>query len=257
MGEPIEDHHSAFACVEDRVRAGADRIKMLVSGTIDFRAGAVTTAPQMPASEVTTIVEAATKYGRQTFAHASGTAGIDNSIDGHVTTIEHGFFATPQQLARMRDREIAWVPTFAPVQSQLDHADELGWNAGVVGHLKRIIDGHRKMLALAHTMGIKVLTGSDAGSCGVPHGIGLLNELCYMEQAGMPSMAVLQSATGASAAILAFAEPVGRLATGCRARFILARHDPLETVANLQNEKSVVFDGTSIACNGAVDIVGL
>ena len=40
MGEPIEDHDSAAACVADRVRAGADRIKLLVSGIIDFRAGA-------------------------------------------------------------------------------------------------------------------------------------------------------------------------------------------------------------------------
>ena len=130
------------------------------------------------------------------------------------------------------------MPTFAPVQAQIDHADELGWNAEVVGHLERIIDGHREMLSLAHAMGVTVLAGSDAGSCGVPHGIGLLKELCYMEQAGMPSMAVLQSATGTSAATLAFAEPVGRVAPGCRARFILTRHDPLETVANLQKEKS-------------------
>ena len=257
MGEPIEDHDSLSACVAARVRAGADRIKLLVSGIIDFRAGAVTTPPQMSASEVAAIVEAAAKCSRQTFAHTSGTAGIDNSIDGGVTTIEHGFFVTPQQLARMRDRGIAWVPTFAPVQAQLDHADELGWNKEVVGHLERIIDGHRMMLALAHTMGVKVLAGSDAGSCGVPHGIGLLNELCYMEQAGMPSMAVLQSATGASATTLAFAEPVGRVVPGCRARFILTEHDPLKTVANLQKDKTVLFDGTTIGSNGASEAVPL
>jgi len=211
----------------------------------------------MPASEVATIVSAAAKYGRQTFAHASGTAGVENSIDGGVTTIEHGFFVTPQQLARMRDRGIAWVPTFAPVQAQIDHADELGWNSEVVGQLERIIEGHRRMLGLAYAMGVNVLAGSDAGSCGVPHGIGLLNELCYMEQSGMPSMAVLQSATGTSAATLAFAEPVGRVAPGCRARFILTRHDPLETVANLQREKTVLFDGTALSCGAAVDTVNL
>ena len=257
MGEPIEDHDSPGACVAARVRAGADRIKLLVSGVIDFRAGNVTSPPQMPASEVAAIASAAAKLGRQTIAHASGTAGVENSIEGGVTTIEHGYFVTPEQLARMRDRSIAWVPTFAPVQAQIDHADELGWNAEVVGHLERIIEGHRKMLGLAHTMGVKVLAGSDAGSCGVPHGVGLLNELCHMEQSGMPSMAVLQSATGTSAATLAFAEPVGRVAPGCRARFIFTRHDPLVTVANLRQEKAVLFDGTAILCGAAVDTVNL
>jgi imidazolonepropionase-like amidohydrolase len=257
MGEAIEDHANLAACVAARVRAGAERIKLLVSGIIDFRVGNVTTIPQMPASEVAAIVAAAAQHGRQTFAHASGTAGVENSIEGGVTTIEHGFFVTPEQLARMRDREIAWVPTFAPVQAQIDYADELGWNAEVVGQLQRIIDGHRQMLRLAHAMGVIVLAGSDAGSCGVPHGIGLLNELCHMEQAGLPAMAVLQSATGASAATLAFAEPVGRVAPGCRARFIFTRHDPLETVANLRNDKTVLFDGTTVECNGVVDAVNL
>jgi imidazolonepropionase-like amidohydrolase len=257
MGEPIEDHASPAACVAARVRAGAERIKLLVSGIIDFRAGCVTSAPQMPASEVAAIVAAAAQYERQTFAHASGTTGVENSIEGGVTTIEHGFFVTYQQLVRMRDRGIAWVPTFAPVQAQIDHADELGWDAVVVGKLERITDGHRRMLGLAHAMGVKVLAGSDAGSCGVPHGIGLLSELCHMEQSGMSSMAVLQSATGVSAATLAFAEPVGRIAPGCRARFILTRHDPLGTVANLKEEKAVVFDGTTVVCSGSVDEVNL
>jgi imidazolonepropionase-like amidohydrolase len=257
MGEPIEDYASPADCVAARVRAGADRIKLIVSGIIDFRAGNVTSTPQMPTSEVAAAVAAAAQHGRQTFAHASGAAGVENSIEGGVTTIEHGFFVTHQQLARMRDREIAWVPTFAPVQAQIDNADELGWNAEVVDQLERILDGHRLMLGLAQAMGVPVLAGSDAGSCGVPHGIGLLRELCHMERAGMPAMAVLQSATGTSAATLAFAEPVGRVAPGCRSRLILTRHDPLETVANLQKEKMVVFDGTAVFCNGTVDAVNL
>ena len=212
----------------------------------------------MPASEVTAIVEAATEYRRQTFAHASGTAGVENSIDGRrhdgrAWVFHHPGAARPharpcrspgcRHLLRCSRRSITRTNS-AGTQRSWDTSSESS-------------TAIERCFALAHAMGVKVLAGSDAGSCGVPHGIGLLNELCYMEQAGMPSMAVLQSATGASAAILAFAEPVGRVATGCRARFILTRHDPLETVANLQNEKSVVFDGTSIACNGAVDVVEL
>ena len=257
MGEPIEDYDGATACVADRVRTGADRIKLLVSGIIDFRVGEVTSAPQMPTSEVAAIVKAATELGRQTFAHASGAAGVEHSIAGGVTTVEHGYFITQGQVARMRDAQIAWVPTFAPVQAQIDHADELGWEPNVVQTLQRIIDGHRQMLCAAHAMGATVLAGSDAGSCGVPHGIGLLDELCHMEQAGMPAMAVLKSATGASAETLAFAESVGRIAPGCRARFILTRHDPSASVANLRRDKVIMFDGTATACEGAVDATGL
>ena len=157
----------------------------------------------------------------------------------------------------MRDRDIAWVPTFAPVQVQIDRAHELGWNDEVVGHLKRIIESHQKMLRRAAEMGVKVLAGSDAGSCGVAHGIGLLQEMEQMERAGMSAMAVIHGATGLSAEVLNFAEPVGKIAPGHRARFILTRHDPLRSVRELQNDKLVIFDGATISCPDNLSADGL
>lgn len=257
MGEPIEDCGTAKACVAQRVAAGADRIKLLVSGIINFAAGRVTTPPQMPVEEVAAIVAAASGCGRQTLAHASGTPGIENAIAGGVTTVEHGFFITPDQLARMRDRRIGWVPTFAPVALQLDRAEELGHNAAVRDHLAKILARHGEMLCHATQIGVPIIAGSDAGSCGVPHGLGLLDELVHMERAGMTPLAVLRSATGTSANLLDFAEPVGTIAAGRRARFILTEHDPLATVANLRKEKLVLFDGRAIACLADVDADGL
>ena len=126
MAEPIENFTSPRACVEARVKAGADRIKLIPTGIINFKAGAVTTEPQMSTEEVSEIVQAAKSFGKQTFAHASGDNGIERAIDGGVDSIEHGFFMRDDQLARLRDRQIAWVPTFAPVQEQVDHADADG-----------------------------------------------------------------------------------------------------------------------------------
>jgi imidazolonepropionase-like amidohydrolase len=257
MGQPIEDHDSAADCVAARIAAGADRIKLLVSGIINFKVGQVTTPPQMSIEEVRELVEAARKHGKQTFAHASGTEGVEHSIEGGVNTVEHGFFITEEQLTKMRDRQIAWVPTFAPVQLQIDRAAELGWTDEIVGHLKRIIESHQKMLRRAHELGVTIVAGSDAGSCGVPHALGLLQEMHQMQQAGMPAMSVLRAATGTSAATLAFPEKIGRIAPGCRARFILTRHDPLESVANLQKDKTVLFDGMCVSGTAESSTEGL
>jgi imidazolonepropionase-like amidohydrolase len=257
MGEPIEDYATPAQCVAARVAAGADRIKLLVSGIINFNAGRVTAPPQMPISEVAALVDAARHHGRQTFAHASGADGVEHAIEGGVTTVEHGFFITADQLARMRDRQIAWVPTFAPVQLQIDHAGILGWSNEVVRLLQRIIEGHQQMLCRAHEMGVRIVAGSDAGSCGVPHGIGFLQELCHMERAGLPALSVLRSATGASAETLDFAEPIGRIAAGCRSRLIFTRHDPSTTVANLLRNKTIFFDGRALECPDGLDPSGL
>jgi imidazolonepropionase-like amidohydrolase len=257
MAEPLEYFVSWDECVAARVAKGADRIKLLASGIINFQSGQVTTRPQMSAEEVRGLVNAARRHGKQTFAHASGTEGVENAIEGGVTTVEHGFFVTPEQLAKMRDRGIGWVPTFAPVQLQIDRAGELGWDNEVVDNLRRIIDGHSAMLRQAYGMGVSVIAGSDAGSCGVPHGIGLLDELCQMEFSGVSALEVLRSATGVSAAMLEFSERIGRIAPDYRARFILTEHDPLVSVANLRRGKTVVFDGAAVQSEGEMSLAGL
>ncbi|HZZ44410.1 MAG TPA: amidohydrolase family protein [Tepidisphaeraceae bacterium] len=257
MGRPVEEYDSPAACVAGRVAEGADRIKLLVSGIINFKEGKVTAPPQMTIEEVKAFVQAAKSHGRQTFAHASGTDGVENSIEGGVNTVEHGFFVTREQLGKMRDRGIAWVPTFAPVQLQIDRAAELKWDEVVVGHLKKIIAGHQEMLRLGQEMGVQILAGSDAGSCGVPHAAGLIDEMVHMERAGMPAAGVLKSATGASADVLGFPEPIGRVAVGYRSRMIFTSHDPLKSVADLRKAKTVIFDGQTHHSIGDENTEGL
>jgi imidazolonepropionase-like amidohydrolase len=243
MAEPIEICNSLRECVEARIEAGADRIKLIPTGIINFKAGTVTTEPQMTTAEVSELVAAARSYGRQTFAHASGDAGIERAIDGGVDSIEHGFFIRDDQLAKMRDRQIAWVPTFAPVQEQVDHADIMGWDSQIGSNLQRILERHAASLVRAHAMGVQIIAGSDAGSVGVAHGIGFLNELELMERAGLSPLAVIHSATGASSNRLAFKEKFGQIKPGYLSRFIITRHSPLEGISNLTKQKHVIFDG--------------
>ena len=243
MAEPLENYPSPPECVDASVAAGADRIKIITTGIVNFKAGAVAPEPQMTADEIAQLVAAAKGHQRQTFAHASGETGIDRALAGGVDSIEHGLFIREDQLARMRDQNIAWVPTFAPLQAQVDHAAILGWDAATVSHLQRLLDQHAARLVQAHALGVPIIAGSDAGSYGVMHGLGLLYELELMERAGLPAPAVLNAATGVSANRLAYKERFGRISPGWKSRFILTRHPPLATVLNLLLPKLVVFDG--------------
>jgi imidazolonepropionase-like amidohydrolase len=243
MGDPLEDQASPRETVAARVAAGADRIKLIPTGIINFQRGAVTTEPQMTVAEIREIAETARSFGRQSFAHASGDAGIDRAIEGGVDSIEHGYFIREDQLVRLAATGIAWVPTFAPVAAQLRHADRMGWDQAVRDNLRRILDGHAASLRRAHQLGVRIVAGSDAGSYGVPHGSGFLWEMQLMEEAGVPPAAVIRSATAAGSDRLAFREKFGRIAPGYRSRFILASRPPLETVAHLRGERIVVFDG--------------
>lgn len=257
MGGAMEDYPSPAACVAARIAAGADRIKLIPTGIINFQKGAVITEPQMTTDELKQFVTAATAANRQTFAHASGDAGIERVIESGVDSVEHGFFVREDQLVRMRDRQTAWVPTFAPVQLQVDHAARFGWDASVTGNLQRILDGHAASLVKAHAMGVLIVAGSDAGSCGVAHGLGFLYELELMERAGLPPLAVINAATGVSAGRLGFREKFGRIEPGYLSRFILTRHSPLAGVGNLRREKTVVFDDQVFEAGNPPDPIGL
>ncbi len=111
-------------------------------------------------------------------------------------------------------RQIAWVPTFAPVQAQVDHAARMGWDAQVVSNLRRILEQHAISLVKAHEMGVQIIAGSDAGSYGVPHGLGFYYELELMERAGLSPLSVINAATGNSSHRLGYKENFGMIREG-------------------------------------------
>jgi imidazolonepropionase-like amidohydrolase len=257
MAEPIENHPSLKACVESRIQAGAARIKLIATDIIDFKAGLVTKEPQMTTQEIAELVGASKAFGKQTFAHASGDAGIERVIAGKVDSVEHGFFIRDDQLARMRDWQIAWVPTFAPVQKQIDHAERLGWDKKIISNLRKILDQHAASLVKAHAMGVQIIAGSDAGSYGVAHGLGFLHELQMMERAGLSALSVINAATGNSSMRLGYKEKFRQIKPGYRSRFIITQYSPLQGIANLKKQKYIVYDGTAYYSDVNLDSTGL
>lgn len=257
LGRSVEATGGAAAAVAERARARVDAIKIVVSGVIDFPHGRVPGPPQFGGAEVGEIVRLARASGLDVMAHASGAAAVGCAIEGGVRTLEHGFFVAADQLAAMRDRRIAWVPTLSPVEVQLERAAEIGWDARTVENLRRITEGHREAIRRAAALGVEILAGSDAGSMGVPHGVGLLRELERLEKAGLPARAVLRAATGACAGALRFRDPVGLLRPGLPPRMILTRHDPLASVANLHRPRLVLFDGGILESDLVPDEAGL
>jgi len=243
FGKPLEDYPDIESCVQAREAEGADHIKIVPTGIINFAKGQVTAKPQFSIDEIRQFKRAAGAVKKHVMAHASGDVGVGYAIEGGVDTVEHGFFITDDQLARMRDQSISWVPTFTPVQEQLDHADVMGWTGETLDHLKTILENHTCSLQKALDLGVNVLVGSDSGSCGVAHGTGLFYEMELLENAGMPTLAILCQATHGNNRALTNRQPYGSIEPGFKPRFIITTNNPIDTVRNLSLEKWVVFDG--------------
>ena len=196
MAADVDDE----ACIRTSVRALAeanDEIKLILTGIIDFDAGRVTDEPQFDLQAARMVVETAHAGGRKVFAHCSGEKGLTVAVAAGVDAIEHGFFMSRDILALMRDKRLAWTPTFCPVHFQWAQPQAVGWSANTVGNLRRILDAHAEHLLLAHRMGVTVLVGTDAGSMGVEHGFAMFDEIDRFTEAGLPMKAVLAAATAA------------------------------------------------------------
>lgn len=240
MAQELTDQTSPRQLVSE-LAADADQIKILMTGIIDFEAGAVQGAPQFTQQQATQIVSAARMRGLRTFAHCSGEAGIDIALSAGVDSIEHGFFVTRDQLQIMADRAVAWVPTLSPVHFQWSHPEIVGWSAHATGNLERILDDHRRQIDHAYALGVPVLVGSDAGSIGVPHGSGCVDELLLMAAAGVALEKLLHSATALPRRLWGCLP--ADIAPGRGAEIVLFDQSPFDDPAALRRPAAVVRAG--------------
>lgn len=215
------------ASIRESVRALAaanDEIKLILTGIIDFDAGAVTDEPQFDAEAARLVVQTAHACGRKVFAHCSGAKGLAVAVAAGIDCIEHGFFMSREILGRLRDQGLAWTPTFCPVHFQWARPEAAGWSPQTVGNLRRILDSHAEHVRLALEMGVTLLLGTDAGSMGVEHGRAVFEEIERFAEAGLPLEAVLHAATAAPRRHFGAAQP--RLAAGAPFDAVLLAASP-------------------------------
>jgi len=251
MAREIANMDELRAAVREAA-ASVDDLKIIETGIIDFEAGLVKGEPQFDAEALGLIVELARAEGIRTFAHCSGTAGIEIAVDAGVDSIEHGFFITRSILRKMADRGTAWVPTFSPVDFQWRRPEVAGWSAQTVGKLRGILDAHREHVALAAEMGVQLVAGSDAGSPGVDHGRGLIDEVFQFLTCGLTPQQALHAA-GSRARRLWGAESAD-VRPGNRVDLVTLAGDPVAdsrallqvtgTVRGLTEAKGTLFTAT-------------
>lgn len=184
--------------IDETVRTQAlsnDEIKLILTGIIDFDAGAVTDEPQFDLEAARQVVACARTAGRKVFAHCSGAKGLAIAAAAGVGSIEHGYFMAREHLETMLENRVAWTPTFSPVHFQWAQPHWAGWSAQTVGNLRRILDDHARHLSLAAAMGVTLLLGTDAGSMGVEHGRAVAEEIRRYLEAGLTLEQILAAAT--------------------------------------------------------------
>lgn len=197
MATDVDDAQSIRDSIQS-LAASNDEIKLILTGIIDFDAGAVTDEPQFTLDEARVVVDAARSHGRNTMVHCSGPKGLAIAAAAGVGSIEHGFFMSRDTLVLMAQNQVAWTPTFCPVHFQWAQPQAVGWKPETVGNLRRILDEHAQHLLMARELGVPLLLGTDAGSMGVEHGHAVFDEIDRYLEAGLSLQDTLRAATANS-----------------------------------------------------------
>lgn len=218
--------------VRGQVAAGADWVKVYA----DYRrAQGDPATPTFSQEELDALVDEANSAGKRVAAHATTDEGIRRAVKAGVATIEHGYGASAETLAAMRERGVVLCPTLAAADAVARYA---GWD-GKAPDPAGVAES-KAMFARALAAGVTIACGSDVGV--FPHGDSA-RELELMVAYGMRPVDALRAATATAAAVLGREGDLGRIAQGFVADLVSVREDPIRDVARLRGPALVVKDG--------------
>lgn len=176
-GVPYRDLSEYCALVLEAKKLGADFIKIMVSGILDFnKFGAVSETEYRP-ELVKELVHIAHEEGFAVMAHASGTAKVRIAAEAGVDSIEHGYYMDTETMHILREKEIIWVPT-AVTSANLSGTGRFDEN-----EVLKIAEHHKERIREAALLGVLIGCGSDAGAFAVRHGSGCLEEYALLKEA--------------------------------------------------------------------------
>lgn len=188
IGRKYEDHLHFARLVAEQREAGADFVKIMISGLMDFDCfGKLSEAPLAP-EEIGELIHIAHEEGQAVMVHANGARTVEAAARAGVDSVEHGAYLDAEALAAMAENGTVWVPTLSTVGNLRGRGrfDETA--------VRKILDSALENVAAFADMGGLLAPGTDAGAWAVPHGS--LTEYALLEETlGQRTEEVLKKGT--------------------------------------------------------------
>ncbi|WP_166658482.1 amidohydrolase family protein [Kribbella sp. VKM Ac-2571] len=220
----------ARAVVRRMVRAGADWIKVTVTGSLAIGKGL--TDLELTEDELTALVdEAQRRGGRRVMVHAHGARAAELAARAGAGSIEHGTYLDEAAVQAMAEHGTWYVPTLSVTQSEPTATPEGAAQA------------HRESMRLAIAAGVRIAMGTDNPVR--PH-TEVLWELRHLAAAGLGDAGALRAATIDAATLLGLADDRGEIAVGKRADLVLLRGDDLDCSSLSTRIQKVFHNGVEV-----------
>ena len=142
-------------------RAGADFIKIMISGLMDFDRYGVLTEEPLPPGEIRELIKIAHEEGMAVMAHANGAETVEAAAAAGVDSVEHGAYLNADALAAMEENRTVWVPTLSTI------GNLRGKGRFSEKDVQKILESALENVARYSG---PIAPGTDAGAWAVPHG---------------------------------------------------------------------------------------
>lgn len=143
---------------------GADFIKIMISGLMDFDRFGVLTEPGLEEETISALIHIAHEEGMSVMAHANGADTVRFAAKAGVDSVEHGAYLDEEALCAMKEAGTVWVPTLSTI------ANLRGTGRFNEQAVEQILESALLNVERFHAMGGLVAPGSDAGAWSVQHG---------------------------------------------------------------------------------------
>ena len=188
IGEKYENFKEYADLVKLHRKNGADFIKIMISGLMDFDHCGVLTEPGFPADEIRELIHIAHEEGFSVMAHCNGAPAAIAAAQYGVDSIEHGAYLNEEALCAMKENDCIWCPTLSTI-GNLRSKGRFNEEA-----VQAILETAMKNVSAFAAMGGIIAPGTDAGAWAVPHGS--LTEFELLREAiGENTDAVLEKGT--------------------------------------------------------------
>ena len=177
VGHAFETMQEYTELVQRAKQEGADFIKVMISGIMEFDQFGVLTEDGLSEEEIASMIAIAHEAGMKVMAHGNGNRSVRAAIAAGVDTLEHGNYLESDTLELLAQSETIWVPTLAPT------GNLRGCGRFPEEEVEKIVEAQQRQVRAAFEKGVKIGLGSDAGAYLVPHGQGLLDEYELLKQA--------------------------------------------------------------------------
>lgn len=182
----VYENLQEYARLVQKAKAdGADFIKIMISGLMDFHRFGVLTEDGLPPEMIKELIHIAHEEGMAVMAHANGETALAAAEAG-VDSVEHGAYLTYDALCAMRANGTIWVPTLSTV------GNLQGKGRFPDRETAQILESALDNVAMFHAMGGLLAAGTDAGAWAVPHGS--TTEEGYFAAAGVGEDALTRGA---------------------------------------------------------------